>query len=129
MYWLFNIHVIPDWLLIHHTFWLLFNICHPHVLFNIHVYLTNLDNYKGPYTQDIIECSSSINREPERHAIWCITCLLMAGSINPTLRAVYPVVVHKMYPDEDWLDRMLCTAANLFYNQNVSFNTIVASEG
>ena len=64
-------------------------------------------------------------REPERHAIWCITCLLIAGSFNPILNAVYPIIVHKMYSDEDWLDKMLCTTSYIFYNQTVSHHCML----
>ena len=53
-------------------------------------------------------------------AVWSITCLLMAASLNPTVRALFSVVARK-YTSKDltWLLKILCTVAHNFYHQNV----------
>lgn len=69
-----------------------------------------------------INLTSSLYREPEVHAVWSITCLLMAASINPTVRALINVVAYRYSSvDLDWLLSILCTVACHFYCQEVCY--------
>lgn len=62
-----------------------------------------------------------IFREPEVHAVWSITCLLMAASIYPTIRGVFDVIAYQWAStDLDWLLPVLFTVAYSFYHQDVS---------
>lgn len=62
----------------------------------------------------------SATREPEVHAVWSITCLLMATSTNLTIRSLFNVVAQRYSSANlEWLLNILCTVAYSFYHQEV----------
>ncbi|XP_019850343.1 PREDICTED: huntingtin-like isoform X2 [Amphimedon queenslandica] len=66
----------------------------------------------------LLSLDSFIQQEPEVHALWSITCLLMAASISPTIRALFDAVAFQWAStDLDWLLHTLCTVAYSFYYQ------------